>query len=427
VRQIGTLGAGRVTAAGLSAAWLAMAARILSPHGFGDLTLLLAIGSVAGVAGDMGLQMALARYVAETQRLDAGVLRHTIHRRLLLGATVGIPVSFFYLAAASDRTVVVPLIFIGSLLGTAVYSSDTIALNVLGQTHIDAGNEVTSRLFILVVGVLWLEHGGGLLAAVTIYATADICSALIVTLLTRRHLHRDSVPFDSRYTTSPSARAATPRMHLRQTAPLALALLSATLYAHVDVWILALLRGTTISGRYAAADRILDGILLLPSAVASVSIGKVGPRSGRDRRKVALGYAGVAIVVAAIPGLVVAAIAHPLLSNLFGPRFGQVAPTLVLLLASSVPGAAICVLSPLTAITASGRYLWCVALGLAVNITMNLLLIPSDATNGAAIANLVSESILCLSLFMVLQTTTGGKLLTRHQLETPMPVPGSAL
>lgn len=427
MRQIGTLGAGRITAAGLSAAWLVMAARILSPHGFGDLTLLLAIGSVAGVAGDMGLQLALARYVAETQRLDACMLRQTIHRRLVLGATVGIPVSFFYLAAASDRTVVVPLVFIGSLLGTAVYSSDTIALNVLGQTHIDAGNEVISRLFVLVVGVLWLEHGGGLLAAVSVYATADICSALVVTLLTRRHLHRDSAAPDTGYTTSPSPRAATSHMHLHQTAPLALALVSATLYAHVDVWLLALLRGTAVSGRYAAADRILDGILLLPSAVASVSIGKVGPRSGRDRWKVALGYAGAAIVVAAIPALVAAAIAHPLLSNLFGPKFGRVAPTLVVLLASAVPGAAICVLSPLTAMAAGGRYLWCMALGLTVNVSMNLLLIPSDAMTGAAIANLVSESVLCLSLCLVLQTTTGSRLLTRHQLETSMPAPESAL
>lgn len=419
LQQIGTLGAGRIAAAGLSAAWLVMAARILSPHSFGDLTLLLSTGYVAGVVGDMGLQMALARHTAETQRLDWDMVRRTIHRRLVLVATVGVPLSFFYLAAASQRTVVVPLIFVGSLLGTAVYSSDTVALNTLGHTHVDAANEALSRLFVLGVGVLWLLHGGGLLAAVSVYAAADVCSAVVVSLLTCRYDHlQAAAPAAPAPAVVPGS--APPSLQLRRTAPLALALLSATLYAHVDVWILAVVRGTAVSGHYAAADRILSGILLLPSAVASVAMGKVGPRTGSDRWRTAMGYAGGSVVIAAVPAVTVAAVAHPLMRDLFGPHFAAVAPTLVLLVASALPGAAICVLSPLTAMTTGSRYLWCVMVGLVLNVVLNLLLIPGHATVGAAVANLISESVLCLSLCVATRMTCSRPRHADHRLPVPV-------
>lgn len=390
VAQVVSLAGGRGIAALLSAAWLMAAARLLSAPAFGDLTLMLAVGAVAGVAADLGLQLTHARHVAERQAIDRWLLVDTIRRRVTLCVLVGFPVSLIYLLAASNRTALVPVVFAGSLVGTAVYSTETMALNTVGHAYVDAGNEALSRAGVLAAGTFWLLHGGGLLAAVAVYALADICSAAAVTTMTWQQ-------------TVGSAGPNPPREPLWRTAPLAAALATAALYGQLDVWLLALFRGTAISGAYAGADRILEALLLLPSALASIAIGRAGRHRHRRRWEVTRAFALVAAVSIAGPAIAVAVFAHPILLALWGHRFGVATDTLVLLVASAIPGATICVLAPLAAITQQSGFLRAMAIGLTVNVFANVITIPRFGMVGAAYANLLSELSLAVCLWFSLR------------------------
>jgi O-antigen/teichoic acid export membrane protein len=393
--QVVSLAGGRSVAAVLSFVWLLVAARFLSPTSFGDLTLMLAIGSVAGAVADLGLRLTFIGQVAERQAIDRAALIDTVRRRAISCVVLGLPLELTYLAVASHRTALVPILFTGSLLGTAVYSTETAALDAIGHARVDAANEVLSRAGVVAVGTLWLLHGGGLVAAVAVYALADACSAVVVSAVTWRHGTRWEPPRPG-------------RQPVRHTAPLALALGTATLYAQVDIWLLAWFRGTAVSGEYGAADRILGAALLLPSAMASIAIGRAGRHRDPRRWSTARTFAVAAGAAVAIPAVLGAIWARPILALLWGPRFAAASTALVLLLVSALPGAVISVVAPLVAMTRRSTLLVGVLGGLVVNLGVNLVAIPTWGMAGAGAANVLSELVLACWLWTGLRRDVDG-------------------
>jgi O-antigen/teichoic acid export membrane protein len=369
---------------------LIVAARRLSGGEFGELTLMLAIGSMAGVLGDLGIQVFVAGETARLGYLDRGLLTSAIRRRLLLGIVAAAVATGLFMAAAPRAPHSIPLIFGASIVATTVYSTETAALNALRKSQVDAANESISRAAVLLVGSIWLELGGGVAAAITVYAVADVASAIAVTLVARRHLGDQSG--DEVHEVS-----------IRKSSHLAMAMMAAILYAKVDMWLLGILKTTVVVGRYAAADKILDGVLLIPTVLGTVGIARAGGVRWENRwdRMTSLIGAGVGSVV--IPAGVVAVFAGPLLAVLFGPGFRAASGILVLLLASAVPGAIASVCSPIAAITVGWRFAVAVLTGLVLNVVLNLALVPALSGVGAAIANLISECYLGLTLLFLIR------------------------
>jgi O-antigen/teichoic acid export membrane protein len=357
---------------------------------------MLAIGSMAGVLGDLGIQVFVAGETARLGYLDRGLLASAIRRRLVLSIMAAAVAAGLFTAAAPQAPHWLPLIFAASIVATTVYSTETAALNALRKSQVDAANESISRAAVLLVGSIWLELGGGVVAAIAVYAMADVASAIAVSLVARRHLGGQSD-------------GEAHEVSIRKSSHLALAMMAAILYAKVDMWLLGVLKTTVVVGRYAAADKILDAVLLIPTVLGTVGIARAGGmrRENRWDSMTSLIGAGVGSVV--IPAAAVAVFAGPLLAGLFGPGFRAASGILVLLLASAVPGAIASVCSPIAAITVGWRFAGAVLTGLALNVALNLALVPSLSGAGAAIANLLSECYLGLTLlFLIRRLRTGG-------------------
>ncbi len=393
-RRFGTqfvaLVAGRGTATVLSAGWFVVAARNLSNRAFGQLALLLALGTMVGILADLGLQTAMAREVARLGVLDPRLLLSVVRRRLALGVLASIVLILLYHTSSGGGSLWPPVIFSASILGTAVYGSEIAGLTALGHAHVDAANEVVSRAGVLLVGSLWLLNGGGLLAAVAVYALADICSAATISLVAQRHLRRAAAEPDLA------------DIRIRRSIGLALALVAAILYARVDTWLLGQLDGPVLAGHYAAADRVLDAVLLAPAALGSLSISVTGGLRRSERWRATRPLLALSAGLAAVSGAVVAVFSHQVLVGVFGPSFGSVRTTLILLLASALPGAVAATAAPVAAISTGWRFTWAMGVGLALNVGLNLGLIPTYGTNGAAIANLVSEALLAVALAVLI-------------------------
>ncbi len=384
--QLATLASGRGAAGLLSALWLITAARTLSPSAFGDLALILAVGSMGGVLSDLGQQTSLAHETAQLGYLDKRLIGAVLRRRLLLSIAAIAFTSALYLSAATNGSFLIPLIYALSILGTAIYSTQIAALTAIGRAQVDGANEVISRMGVLVVGWWWLHNGGGLTGAVAVYALADVVSAVVITLVTRKTL------VDSDRSVNLT------NVSLRKTVHLAFAMTAAIVYARVDIWLLGQLKGSVTAGHYAAADRILDAVLLIPAALGSLAIAQTSPLPPSQRWDRTKLLAGLAVLLAALPAAVVAPFAGPIMGWLFGESFRPTAFVLVVLLMSAPFGAVAAACSPVSAVTTRWLFTIVFGAGLLVNIVLNLILIPTFDATGAAEANLASELLLAVLL-----------------------------
>lgn len=389
VAQLGSLTAGRGVALLLSGVWAVVAARHLTPAEFGDLSLLLAVGSICMVFGDLGLQVLLADAVARAGRIDARAIRIVVGKRLLL---TGLPVAatvVLYQLASTDRAVEVPLLFVGTYAGTAVYSTVTSALRAVGRVGVEAGNEVMSRLGVLAVGWLWLAHGGGLRAAVAVYALADVISAVAVLAAARRAI---SAPVGERIWDN---------LTLRRALPLALGFALANFYGRIDMWLVARIDGSVSAGRYAAASKILDAILVPSIAVGALVITWTATLHGQSLRRAVVRFS-IAAVATSLPSATLAWVtANWTMVTVFGANYAAAVSPLRVLAAAAPSAAVVAALSPLAATRGRGRFSLAVGGALVLNVVLNLMLVPTWGTRGAAFSWLLSQSALALALVVV--------------------------
>ena len=374
-------------AAALSAVWLVVAARNLPLAAFGDLALLLSLGVTLSFIGDLGLPLVLMDTGARHPGTARAALALVMRRRLAAATVASTVTSVAYLVAAGDTRWTVPVTFAVSMLATAAHSSASAALRAVGTVRAEATNEVASRIAVLLVGGVWLARGGGLLAAVTVYAAVDVVSALALVAVCRRRL--------------PEAAGAVDHVSfgLRATAPLAGGGLLANLYQRADVWVLAVIAGPTSVAMYAAAYRLLDGLLLLPGAVAALVVPRTAglPPAGRAAagRRSAVHSVALVLPLSAL----VAVLGAPVLELLFGAPFAGAAPVLAVLMVSAAAGAVVTVLSPLVGVAARRTYAVVMALALSLNLTLNVSLVPRLGSMGAALATLASHTVLAVVLW----------------------------
>jgi O-antigen/teichoic acid export membrane protein len=371
-RHVSTLGGGRVAAAFVSAAWMVVAARLLTTSEFGDLAVLLAVGAVVIVIGDLGYPFLLADAVSRSGQLSAATLAGVGRRRVVVGLVAAVVGSGLYLAVGSDRSPVIPLLFGVSLIATVVHSSVAAGLRGLGSFGPEAFSDVASRIGVLFVGWLVLASGGGVAGAVAVYAAADVLSLVGLTVVARRHL-------------SPSDGIDLSLLSIRRTWPLSTGRLLAALYNRGDTWLLAALRSPADAGLYAAPYRVLDGLVLIPRAAGAVAVTHAGEslRLGRGfwaPRRIAL-VAAAAMTVVVTP-LILAA--EPIVLAVFGEDFREAGPVFAVLAASAVPGSIVAVLAPLGGVRRGRPFAGIMGVVVVVNLTANLIVIPIAGPIGAA-------------------------------------------
>jgi O-antigen/teichoic acid export membrane protein len=389
-RRSTVLFAGRLVAAGTSAAWLFLAARTLGVEQFGDLALLLAVYGMFAVVADLGLPILLAGRVAHAGAIEPGLVRTVIVQRLVGGLAATVLVVLTFAVAASDHDLIAPLLFAGSILGNAVHSTYSAALRSVGVVLPESVNEVLSRILVLGMGVLLIKTGLGVRGAAIAYSVADLASSVALRRIVQRHWVTET-PTDG-----------SSRITLGEAVPLGVAAALGGLYYRIDAWLLGVLRNASTTGIYSAGYRFLEVITLPAAAAGAVAIGDLATLEPTERRRrVRSLAAGVAVVTAAL-SLVVALLAEPIITHTFGPDFVRAVPVLRVLLVAAVPTAIVSALGPLTAVGQRRDYALALAFALAFNVALNVALIPRYGAVGAAWANAGSQTLLAVGFLVTL-------------------------
>jgi O-antigen/teichoic acid export membrane protein len=366
---------------------LVYAARVLGPAGFGEFVLVYTAAQISALLADMGLTTLVLRQGARSGRVPRASLWTGLALNLaasvvcalgLVGAFALLHPEGASLAAIYGPTLLL-LAATTSLEGAAVVARRPARVAACRL----AGNSCVLGLTVALLAV----RPSPKLVAVAFVAGGVVKLACIAAST------RSMVPG---ITVRP--RLVAPL--LRRSAPFYGSAIAAFLYQRVDVLLLGAFAGVAVAGEYAAAYRILDGILLLPAAVVAAFLPSWTARRNR-------GGAGPVVVllvgVGVLAGVELILAREFLVDLLFGDAYGSAAEILAIL-AISLPifYADIALVWIAYARGLEKRVALLGVAALISNVALNLVLVPRHGGVGAAVATVVTEAVICSGYVLAL-------------------------
>lgn len=250
------------------------------------------------------------------------------------------------------------------------------------------------------------------------FALGRILGAAVTTAMFARHVGSVGVRFERR----PLLRL------LSGGTPLALRRMIGSLSFRVDVLFLGIMRTSREVGWYSSVYRLLDGLLMIPSAVTSSLAPTLSANFGAGNRDVVdrLHQRGLKYVL--MVGLFIAALfgvlAEPVVALVYGSGYAPAAEALRLLSLSVVflfvRRHVQVVLDNVDLRSVSAKV---VAVGLAINLVLNFALIPRFGYMGAAGSTVVTEAYLMGAMLWILHRA-GYPAAYLRQLRAPVPAIG---
>jgi O-antigen/teichoic acid export membrane protein len=379
--------AGRVLAVGANLFSLLLVARILGTGEFGRYAFVMAYVSIACSLADLGTTSALGRGLANAR---------TDSRELYLGnfciVRGAITVAATLLAIAAAPLVkpdLAALLAVGSLAVPVVASRffDPV-FQVYGRPHYSIVSNLVYAVGLVTVSVailVWLRMS--LFAYLVGWAAVNLAYTATAVVLALR-LVRPRFRLDRQAA----------RSILTLAVPLGVGALFYIVHARADTMMLGYMRTADEVGLYNAAFKLLDfgaiaaTTLLWPLLPVLSKALHDSPEHGRAVGRSVMEGVGVATVPVAVAAPFVA---DPAIRLLYGPDFAaaaQIVGTLgvaFVVLVFALAGAVLNISAGRV-----GHAYWNTALAVAVNVSLNLLLIPRLGFVGAAYATLASH--LCM-------------------------------
>ncbi len=384
-------------------------ARIIGPARLGYFTYIQWFAMTGSNAVLLGIPATTRRYMAEAlgrEDLPAarGIFYGTLRLQtyLALGVLVVGEILVFTL---SDRS------YWGSSWLIVVSLVPRMIMSIPSQAHA-AGERLQSNLFacmvstLVLVGVMGfgLWSGAGLIAAAAAYAIANIVELILKMTFAVRWLG-----WGPRTPIGPELRK---RMLTFSTHGASLLLLNIVVWDKSDMFFLRLLRhdGAALAffgTAFNLADRAIQIVQVFVNGVSVSLISEVG-RSAEKIGVIARVGMRYSILVAAALLFGLAAVAQQLVLTLYGPRF---APAGALLSVVSVMAVGKCLMPLLQAFYQAAErqkavVIWSCGCG-ALNIILDLLLIPPMGAMGAAIANGSAQVLAAVGLIYWAQRALG--------------------
>jgi O-antigen/teichoic acid export membrane protein len=386
------LGVGRAVGGICSAAWLGIAAHRLSVHQFGQLTLLLSLGSLVEMLTDLGIPLALTKLSCDHAELDRHAVAAAVRRRIGAGLIASLLLVVLWISSKPPERVWLAALYGVSVCVTPVTSSFLAMLRGRGIGTVEAIYGIASQLTLPLLGLGALSLGLGPAGVVVCYVAVDAMSAAVIAQVTVRRLSlTDKIDPDQEQA-----------LRLRSTMPLAAAGILGGAYERIDVFLLALLKGSNVVALYAAAYKLYDSALLPAKAVGSASVAAAGSDLLTTARRTAIRLATRAAVVTVPIAAVLGVVGPKLLRAAFGHSYRGADGALVILLVATIPGAMLAAITPIAMLARRRLVLVATTVALVGNIAANLILVPALGLPGAAWAFLLTETGLAITLLPTL-------------------------
>jgi O-antigen/teichoic acid export membrane protein len=408
VRRASWLLTGRVIGdAGMFVYYLLLARRF-GAAGIGDYSFAFAVGSMLMLAVSFGLRDLLTRRVArdpdEVPRIaPTVVITQATITLLLLGLLILVA---RWIGYSSTMVGYLSLAFL-SLALLVIGITFTSFLEAVGAMNLSAVAALIQKTVIMVPGIALIASGASLLAVLCAHVAAGVVFVFVGWRWTRRRFGHFRITYHP---------------ELARTLFMAALPFLATsalweIYSRVDIVMLHFFSGETATGMYAAAYKVIAAPLFVPELIGialfpTLARGLVTHRSETQqiyrntvRALTVLGLAGGILIATAGDGLQV---------TLFGSEFAESGRLIRLMAPLFVVQFLMVPLWRLLLAMDQERTLVKLRLGsVALNVGLNLVLIPKYGALGAIFTSLISEGLLAVAQFAlclrVIRSPFGGR------------------
>lgn len=375
-----------------------LAARRLSGEAFGVFSLGTTIGWMTAVATDFGIQLHLARAVAQRPEAARRLLVAWLRVRLWTSGIAVVAVSAGLLAMHAPRGVAAAM-----LLFTLAYAASGLAdflhyfYRALGRSDLESALVLWQRgvLLLLAAAVLLWRPGVALLAMIMLLTSAG---ALLFSL---RIAFRLAGRPDAAPVLTPGGSAG----RLSDVLPIGAGLVLSALYFRIDVFLIDAWVGTSAVGLYNAVFRLVEALRLVPAAVLAVVMPALFRATDRTPviRVATMLTAGAAGATAA--GWLAA---EWLVPFLYGQAYAPaVRPFQILMLSFPLMSLNYALTHQLIGWQGHRTYAVVCAVALAVNVALNARLIPAAGISGAAWTTLWTEVVVTAGCLAALARRSG--------------------
>lgn len=405
------------------------AARTLDRDDFGRFALASTLGWLASVAADMGIQAHLARAVAQQPAASGALLRRWMPLRVMSGiAGLGLALLSLRLFNSDQEEWLAMSLLVTAYAAGGFSECMYNFFRGLGRTDLESTFTLVQRcaMCVLAIAAVWLNPtltslGLAMLAPALVTACAALAFAQWLAIASRSgdNARADvgtradgdaSVGVDAVSTATGAVAASEAALAAAHTTiwrelvssvlPIGVGIVLSALYFRIDVFLLERWSGTSDVGLYNAVFRVVDALRLFPAAVLAVALPSLcRARDARPLVRVALPLTSAAVAVTFVLWLTAA----PVVTLLYGESFASaVAPFRTLLL--SLPLMTLNYALTQQLIGWHGQQLFALlcAFALAVNISLNAVLIPVSGMDGAAWSTLWTEAFLTVGCAIAL-------------------------
>jgi O-antigen/teichoic acid export membrane protein len=197
-----------------------------------------------------------------------------------------------------------------------------------------------------------------------------------------------------------------------------------TIFNSIDLIILSIIAGDRATGLYSAAARLTGAFGFIPNAFSGAFLPVLSRKAVEDKSEfieIFKPFFNYLLLLGAGTAAVIAAISDNLIIFLFGNGFIQAAPTLRLLaIAMTLTFANWPLTSAIIALNKERQILYAFSICAAVNIVLNLILIPLFGAEGAAWAAVSSRLLLLICQYWILQHVIPQEMNLHHTAARPI-------
>lgn len=382
----------------LSAAASVLLLRHLGVVVFGQFVTVMAIISIVTSLSEAGMQTIGQRdYVLrETSAQRRSLIANMLGIRLMITPLgVLIAVAFTIVANFSSAEIIGTAI---AGLGLIVFMYQaTLTIPLASQLKFGwiTASEVTRQLVIVAFYIVLVLMGSGLALFLGVQIPAALAALTVIAILVRKH-----TPF------KPMFKAAEWRRLIKDSLPMAAAVAVNVLYFRILIVMMSLIATGVQTGLFGTSYKVIELLLGIPTTMlpAALPILAYAGRKDEQRLKNALQrMTEVGLVIAAILILVIVTIATPLIELLGGAQYKGAGPVLQIQVFAMIGiflGQAWQL--GLVAIHRQSAVIVGNILALFTVVLLGLILIPSNGATGAAIAAVIGESVLAVTMLAMI-------------------------
>lgn len=393
--------AGYLIGTGATALSFALLLRHLGVADFGRFSTVVALMTVATGLAESGLTATgMRRFTLEpTEDGRRGLIGALVGIRLAL-TPIAVAVSVLFAAAVGyDSTMVIGTAVAGAgavlvVVATSVAVPLAAELRYVALTAL----ELTRQLAIALAVVLLVITGAALGAFFWIYALGGLVMLGVAVGTVGR-----------RWWTLPTFSWQRWRPILHETAPLALALVINAFYLKLLIILSSLLVSDEQVGLFAAASRVTEVLVGLPTFMAGVAFPLLAHAGQHDRERLSYAMQRLAEAMLFVSGAFVVALvvgAEPIIRVFAGPGYADAVPVLQIQ-ALALLGASLTQVWILGVVSIERRraLVWVNVVALVSVAVLGGILIPAGEAQGAALAAVLGETIMAGA--MVIGMTRG--------------------